>query len=577
MELSVSHLFIHNNQFLGVMKSSIIKDFHDVKLRIDFYKILTNDQSLVDMIKNNCENDHSNVNTLKLVSTDLVYSKILNYTDSENFVAYLRFINTRNIQEDMAKKQNWIIDFKFNSDVNFFKVILNSLQVLRLYTQVNSFYSNYLTLVSIIRQQILNESSETVVKQEKKVTEYIPTQEVIEPVPVVTPQQLLSREQDILDDVFELCLNSSIKSSLVHYTFNYFKYVTNKHCKILTNDKAQVQYTWPLLMPKNINEQYFYSLILSNTHVPANSITYIIKKILHNLYSNHSKYQENTLPMMMLGYLLFVYLLRYLYDSNRESFRIYFKQFICNSAVQNQLLTKMIEVGFSDFATKIYFKIVDFDLSDINDEYNLEKIEKLSSQYHHLIPVSQKEFANKIFKELQHNNDDSIDNEPEDFKLSCKKVIDVVKIMNNNERQLKTAQSVLFDPDNTLDPSYEIAKEYNFLDYKLQSNNGSKVITKAYQHLLNYIKNPSSILLANEKEVPKDVTNLFEILSKKVLNVSRIAKDNISTLNYYNILLKSLPNPKEFKHITFMYIIFQIMIPYHYDIYGNSQFEDVFL
>lgn len=567
----MSHLFIHNAQFLGVMKSSIIKEFHDIKLKIDFYKILSNDRQLIEMVKNDCEKDHSNVDTLKLVSVDLIYSKLMNYAESENFVTYLRFIYARNIQDDMQNNRNWLIDFKFNSDVNFFKIVLNSLQVLRLYTQVDSFYSNYLILSSMMRRQVSDETSEETLdkKQQKKVTEYVPVQEQ----PVVTPHELISRERNELDDIFELCLNGSVKSSLIHYTFNHFKYITDQHVKIQTSDKNQVLYTLPLLIPKTINEQYLNSLIVSNASISLNTITFAIKKILHNLHTNHKKYQENPLYLMMVSYLLFIYLLRYVYDSNRDSYRIYFKQFINDAKIQNLLFSKIITTNFPDFAAKVYFKIIDIDMSNVSEDYNMEKINKLSSDYRHLIPVSQKEFVNKIFSELKNDSENLM---PINFKLSCKKVIDVTKIMNDGQRQMNLSNSVFLDPDNILNREQN-QNQYKFLDYSLQSNNGSKVITKAYAHLLNYVKNPTSVLLLGENVIPKEIKNMFEILSKKVLNVSKISKDNISTYSYYNILLENLPNPKEFSHITFLYIIFQLMIPYVYDIYNNSQFEDVFL
>lgn len=574
VELSVTHMFIWNNQFLGIMRNAIVKDFNDIKLRIDFYKILTTDRQLVEIVKKNCEEDHANVDTLKLVSTDNVYSKLLNYNESEEFIKLLRFVLARNISEDMNKNQLWYIDFKFSKDVNFFKIIMNSQQVLRLYNQINSFYSNYLVLSSMARQQIMNRvSADHEAKQEKKITEYISTREVVEQ--PQTTSALLPRERNGLDDIFELCLTSSIKSSLIHYTFNYFRYITDKHCNILMSDKGQVQYTLPILMPGkfSINEQYFNSLILSNVSVPLNNVTFAIKKILQNLHTNCAKYKEDPLQLMMMCYLLFIYLLRYLFDSNRESFRHYFKHFICSPNVQNQLLTRMLSTGFPDFANKVFFKIVDVDLNDIDEEYNLKKIDKLSKDFKHLIPVSQKEFANKIFAETK-NKDRK---EPIDFKLSCKKVIDIVNLMDTGQKQVRLTQSILFDPDNTLDPTTEISKEYTFLDYKLLSSNGSKVITNAYQKILDYIKNPTSVLLMKENELPKEIKSLFEVISKKILNSSRITKDIISTYDYYNILLENLPNPQNFKHVTFLYIIFQLIIPYHYDIYGNSQFEDYFL
>jgi hypothetical protein len=578
MDLSVTHMFIWNNQFPGVMKTTIVKDFHDIKLRIDFYKILTTDRQFIDMVKKNCEEDHSNVDTMKLVSIDNIYSKMLNYIDSEEFIKYLRFILARNIQDDLAKGQRWIIDFKFNKDVNFFKVTLDSQQTLRLYNQVNSFYSNYLVFASMAKNMVLENESTTISTQTKPVVnKYVHEFETCESAPVVTPQELLARERNELDDIFELCLNTSIKSSLIHYTFNYFQYLTNKHCQVLVNDKNAVQYILPLLMPGKFvnNEQYFNSLILSNFSTPSNNIIYVIKKILQNLYVNHKKYQENVLYLMMMNYLLFIYLLRYLYDSNRDSFRIYFKQFMCVPYIQNRLLTSMIASGFPDFASKLYFKITNVDFAELNDEYNLEKIKNLSKDYKHLIPVSQQIFVDKIFAEI--NNTDETKKTPFNFKLSSKKVIDVVRLLDINQNKQKLNNLVLFDPDNTLNMIEDEDTEYNLLNYKLLSNNGSKVITNAYRKILDYIRNPSSILIMSENEIPKEIKNLFEIISKKILNSSRITKDMISTFSYYNILLENIPNPQIFKHTTFLYIIYQLIIPYHYDIYNNSQFEDVFL
>ncbi|MFA7202980.1 MAG: hypothetical protein WC188_04655 [Candidatus Caldatribacteriota bacterium] len=573
MDLSTSHMFVSNSQFLGVIKSSIIKDFHDIKLKLEFFKILSGERPLIEMVEKDCRENHTNVNSLKLVSTDNIYSKDFNYIDSENFVKYLSFINSRNIQEDNRNKQLWIIDFKFNSDVNFFKIVLNSMQVFRLYSQMNSFYSNYLVLSSIMRQNLV---SETPVKQEKKVTEYIPETPQEESKPVI-----VTKERNELDNIFELCLNGSIKSSLIHYTFNYYRYLTDsKYCSVLNNDKGQVQYTLPILLPGkfNIDESYFRSLILSNSSISLNNISFIIKKILTNLNTEFNYYKSNPLILLMINYLLFIYLLRYLYDTNKDSFTYYFNQFICLPTVQNQLITKLVQSAFSNFHNKIFFKIVDVDEFNILNNSNDENIKKISEDYKHLIPVSQQDFADKIFNKLS-----EIDNiqTPLNFKLSNKKFIDISKYITTDNK--KQSNSILFDPDNTLDENTSL-NEYNFLNYQVYTtnNNGNsinKVVTKTYQALLNYIKNPASLLLLENtnSEIPKEVLNLFEVISKKVLNSAKITKDTISTLKYYNILLESLPNPQEFKHITFLYIIFQIILPYHNDIYNNLQFEDYLL
>jgi len=572
MELSVSNLFINGNGFLGVMRTAIVKDYHDIKLNLTFYKILSTDRQLVEMVEKSCSEEHTSADALKLISNEVAYSKLISYNDAEAFSTYLSFITKRDLSQDSKTDQKWIIDVQFAKDVHFFKIVLTSAQTMRLYSQVNSFYSNYLFLSSLMRQYLM-QAAEEKTEKEKKVTEYIP----VNPEPVkeiVTPQQVI-RQRDEFDEIFEMCLTPSIKSSLVHYTFSYFRFFTDKQVNVRTSETNQVQYTFPLLMPGKfgVDESYFASLILANTSVSLNNVIFNIKKILQNLYMNHAKYKEQPMLFMMMCYLLFVYLLRFAYDTNKESYRQFFRRFICNPSIQNSLFNRLIESNFKEFHGKVFFRISNADLADTNGDINLDKITKLSNDFKHLIPISQQDFADKILNETKKEDQ----KEPLDFKLSCKKVISVANLIENGKRQVSIQNSTLFDPEHTLSVDQGISKEYDFLDYKLQSTNGNRVVTKTYQKILDYVKNPASLLLLADGEIPKEIKNLFEIISKKVLNSSRITKDTIKTSSFYDILLDSIPNPQNFKHTTFLYIIFRIMIPYSYDIYGNDTFEDVFL
>jgi hypothetical protein len=578
MELAVTNMFIKDLQFFGIMKSSIIKDFHDVKLKIEFYKILTSDRQLVEMVEKSCLEDHINPNALKLVSSELVYTKIMNYNDSEYFRNYLSFVCSRNLYEDRKLSKVWIIEFKFpnSGDVNFFRINLTTDQVTRLYSQINSFYSNFMLFSAIAKQYVIEQPKEEI--KSKKVTEYAKDVENIaigietQRVSQLSPQ---TKERNELDDIFELCLNSSIKSSLIHYTFNYFKYFTKDHCKIQTNQKGQVQYILPLLVPGNLNfdDSYFDSLIQANGSVSSSNVIFAIKKILNNLLLNYSKYHEKPIMIMMMGYLLFVYMLKYLNDTNKESFRTHFRRLVCDADSQSGILRSLIATStFKDFTNKIFFKIVNICPTEAANDQEIERINTLSQEYKHLVPVSQEEFVEKVFTRI---NDQTGSKLPKFFKLSNKKVIDISKYILQ-KKQTISYSTVLFDPDQTLDQDQSEDKLYNILDYEV-INNSTRVISKAYQHLINYVKNPSSLLLLKETDLPKEIINLFDILSKKILNPSVISKDNVNTLNYYDILVESLPDPNQFNHITLMYIIFQIMIPYHYDIYNTNQFIDCLL
>lgn len=577
MELAVTNMFIKSLHFIGIMRSAIVKDFHDIKLKIDFYKISSSDRQMVEIVEKSCLEDHVNPNALKLVSNELIYSKKFNYGDAEYFRNYLNFITTRNLYDDRVKNQMWIIEFKFpnNTDVNFFRINLDSDQVTRLFTQINSFYSNFMLFSAISKQHV---SVENVSKEEqvipKKVTEYAKVAEEsaiileTEKVSQITP---ISKERNELDDIFELCINSSIKSSLIHYTFNYFKYFTSSHCRIQTNQKNQVQYIIPTVIPAGLNFDiaFFESLIQANKNVSSNNVIFVIKKILNNMYTNYQKYQNQPLLMMMISYLLFIYMLKHLNDINQESFQIHFRKLVFDPDTQTLLVRSLITTNtFQDFSNKLYFKFVKIDTNTVFNDLEIEKINKISQEYKHLIPVSSTDFINKIFENL-----DDQRQLPILFNISSKKVIDISKFINSSKTSL--TNSILVDPDSTIDNSISDSSFYSLLRY--ESINNTRVISQPYQHIINYMKNPGTVLLLKETDLPKEIINLFEILVSKVLNRSVIEKDNISTLNYYNILLENLPHPENFNHITFLFIIFQIMIPFHYDVYNTNQFIDYLL
>jgi len=329
----------------------------------------------------------------------------------------------------------------------------------------------------------------------------------------------------------------------------------------------------------NIDETYFRSLILSsNLHI--NNITFVIKKIFSILLQEHEKYKDQPLHIIMLLHLSFLYMMRYFYEVHRDNFRESFSKIICNPNSQKLLFMGLIRNTFTEFQNKLFFEFVPGNYEKENTELD-NVIEELSKQYKHLIPLSQEEFADRIFNNLIEisRKDNRL---PADFKISNKKVLNIenyLKINNGNGKSL--VDSYFFDPEKTLSP-VEISDfhEFKYLDYKLipsPTNDRERIISEAYKYLLNYIKNPSSILLIKDNKIPKNIINLFDLLSKTVLSKDKITKETISTFYYYNLLVDSLPDSAVFKHSQLLYIIYQIIIPYHYDVYHNTEFIDVFL
>ncbi len=585
MELSCINMFVHNHAFTGIMKITYIREFHILKLKIDFYRILTTDVGLIGIVAKSCREDPVSPNALKLVSTELIYSKIMDYYEAEAFRNYLHFVNFRDFLADQQSGQMWEIEFKFERDLNHFKILLTTNEVLRLYNHINSFYSNYLT--HDLTLKILYNSDKLkpaeAPKENKKITEFVPSADTNQQIKkeIEIKSQVEFTEKSEFDDIFNLCLTTPIKSSLIHYTLSYFRFFNSDQCKLLVSSKGQVKIISPILMPGNFNidETYFRSLILSsNLHI--NNITFVIKKIFSILLQEHEKYKDKPLHIMMLLYLSFLYLMRYFYEVHRDNFRESFSKIICNPNSQKLLFMGLIRNTFTEFQNKLFFEFVPGNYEKENTELD-NVIEELSKQYKHLIPLSQEEFADRIFNNLIEisRKDNRL---PADFKISNKKVLNIenyLKINNGNGKSL--VDSYFFDPEKTLSP-VEISDfhEFKYLDYKLipsPTNDRERIISEAYKYLLNYIKNPSSILLIKDNKIPKNIINLFDLLSKTVLSKDKITKETISTFYYYNLLVDSLPDSAVFKHSQLLYIIYQIIIPYHYDVYHNTEFIDVFL
>jgi hypothetical protein len=230
----------------------------------------------------------------------------------------------------------------------------------------------------------------------------------------------------------------------------------------------------------------------------------------------------------------------------------------------------MISSTFTEFHGKVFYEILE-NRNVKEQDSNADEINKISSSYKHLIQLSQEDFADKVFLDINKNTKRI----PIDFRINSKKVININNFLNIQKPVFNNSK--LFDPEKVLSPAENLANNYELLDYKLDNSNGNKIISKAYKYLLNYSKDPSTILLIKENEIPRDVLNLFDLLSKQVLNSSEIKKDNISTLFFYEHLISKLPAPTIFKHLILLYIVFQIIIPYHFDIYQTTTFFDCFL
>jgi hypothetical protein len=206
----------------------------------------------------------------------------------------------------------------------------------------------------------------------------------------------------------------------------------------------------------------------------------------------------------------------------------------------------------------------------VDDE---ENIIKLGEKYHHLISVSEDSFIEKILTD--------INNSIKEEKIS----FNSIRLINiNNLKNIKIAASkknenikdnILLDPDNLIeyDLQYQNLFEYDFND---------KYLTLGYKYFNNFIQDQSNFLLEYKQNklnlnlVPVNIINFFGIIKTLLYsNESKVLKSN-NTYVYYNELIKLINDPKVFSHYIFLFIIYQIIIPFMYINYNIEEFEDVF-
>ena len=95
-------------------------------------------------------------------------------------------------------------------------------------------------------------------------------------------------------------------------------------------------------------------------------------------------------------------------------------------------------------------------------------------------------------------------------------------------------------------------------------------------HSVNLFKLKYKQKALNFKLVPVNVLNMFNILKQLLYDKnSEVLKSN-NTYIYYDTIIKSINDPTVFSHYSYLYIIYQIILPFMFLNYNIIEFEDMF-
>lgn len=563
MELSSKYFHINagiKNQFL--FKLSIIKNLDMFNILLELFKLNVQDETTMNIVIEHCQDNPNRQNLLKKIDNTLIDSVILNYKDIENYLPILK--NQLNTLLQTNTDWNKLFNFPI---CNKFKVIFNLTQINRLYNDLKGFYQNYMIMEALFNLTLNKVNSkpnvESITNQINVLKEK--NQEKIQIIKIEKNQN--SNNTD-LDDLLNLCINHSIRSFMINLCKTYYIYISKNFSYMTKDENNNITITICTIFPSIYfsNSNYIKSLLMSLFTYSIDNINMRINKIVNSFSINDS-------PMIIMckSCLLYLYYLVYLNQSHSGLLMNMLFELFNDIQIQQRILNNHNKIYLKN--DSLIFNIKELTIEEMVIVDDEENIIKLGEKYHHLISVSEDSFIEKILTD--------INNSIKEEKIS----FNSIRLINiNNLKNIKLAASkknenikdnILLDPDNLIeyDLQYQNLFEYDFND---------KYLTLGYKYFNNFIQDQSNFLLEYKQNklnlnlVPVNIINFFGIIKTLLYsNESKVLKSN-NTYVYYNELIKLINDPKVFSHYIFLFIIYQIIIPFMYINYNIEEFEDVF-
>lgn len=580
LSLSECHMYVQHNTYQGIFKLSLLREYHNFSIKTELFKINTShNPDLLKVFVKNCEEDPNNPNICSLVSNVLEHTQTFNLKQSEELAQ--SFAPLADMEKDQTNYNK-----NFTATIGNLKLVMSFRNLVRIYHFFKSFTDNYFVLdaaYNIYIQQI----SQT---QNTVQTSSLPTQEPIHN-EVTTPPPVkhnktespaknfnksITEKKNVvggeLDIILSMSLTSTMKLSAIHYIFTYYRFLDPKYCYVRKNDNDVLEIHIPKILPYGyiFNEDKFETIIQSmfdKSEFTTEKVDYAIKKLLSMFFTTNEKIINNSICIMAISYLLFLYFLKYAADLFPNDFKTKFTTYIASTSRQYNMFKYFIRSipVLSDIKNYIEFHV-----HDVHDDIftdNTDTINKLSDQYKHLIPVSPQKFADMIFDELN-----TYDNKkPQNFNLSQFQVLDLNHIMQSTNNLPRT--SILFGSVYGEGKPPDADDDYNnrrLLNY----NPKNEYLTKEYKYFREYLDNPSSILMIKDPDFTESIKFLFDVVSQIVPELNQQTCD---LLYIYNKIIDNLPHPENISHNAIMTVLYKVIVPHQYVNFKITKFNDYFL
>lgn len=549
-----------NNKSKGIFKFYIQNQFNNLELIIELHKILFNidDIELINTvmksITDKCDvNPLNNEDIFNSISTKIIIKKNLNYYQIEEIISNLDFIQN---YSDLNEK------IQLPSNLFGIKVTISVRDVKRIQRYINSFLFNYSILLDTIRyvdNQINNQinkpsglfdniNNENCTNAKATLSSCSAPRAASDSTSnSVEDAVAIKIGKTMVDEILEfLIVSPHLQSYLIHLICNYYRYF--KISEINKKEDKNIILCFGNIFQNDlsINKPYILGLIESIQKVSLEKINLLTKNLIKYIFTVSNEIQP--LQIQACVYILFFYSLRHILETHESWVKDNIENIFSNCKNQEKILNKYI-TKISDYPIKFVFKP---EKEIENQEYNIDEI---STKYNYLKELDQEKFADYVFDETSKGHTD------DSFEIGIKNILNVDKLID-----YKTLKSDLIEN--------KVLQNLNSLIYYQRKPENKKIITDTFKHFLKFIDNPVYITTIKNSIIPNNILNSFEML-KNILNDKNFNNTEINTFQYYKILKKFFPN--DFQFTNYLYIIYQIIIPYMYYFYNISEFEDCFL
>jgi hypothetical protein len=366
MKLSCLLSVIDFPHFKGIFKVGIKKHYHNLVLYCQLHQLQfpNNEPEMINQIMTSLtekiSNDPFSENILSSLSTQIRKEHDFSYSELEILDDNLNKIDINNIKDYLI--------FKFQT----FNVALYPNQIKRIKRFINSFLLNYNIINDTIRFYINSLNSENNIEvnkpiNNKKLTE-IAEEKNKEKISAEISEKI--EEKSLISKIFDFSQLPHISSHLCNQIFNYYRFYDDVELEEKKDSETNVIYNIKIPCLFNIVEttdiSFYESYFNSLKSISTETTTLMIKSI-YNFFKENIK-SFNSLEFKSLSYLLFINMIRYMFDTHLTWYEQNLSRILLTPSIQTNVFNTYLKQLIPD--CKLIFSVFPPDFLFFNDKKN---------------------------------------------------------------------------------------------------------------------------------------------------------------------------------------------------------------